>query len=730
MSQPATTLEKRQTFGHDAIASPDYLLRQGVLKLLAIKDSDIRILVLEQCSHAVDKGLHAGGAFSAVIPLVSLYYGGFLVPDAADPTRRGQDLFVLSKGHAVATLASIYAELGFFSREVLKNSRSYRSILNGHPGPVLPGVHLATGPMGQGLSVAEGFAIAGRSSPRFDCYCLCGDGELQEGTIWEAVMYAGQNHLDNLCVMVDRNHGQLDTFERTVFPMPDLEPIFRAFGWNACTVDATAYDGVYAALEDFKLRTRNGRPTAIICCSSKGQGAFSDFMNRHKVVASDRQIQQEHTLQAARREARSKEFAEFWRTLPGNPQAAPIGAALLDLAARMHLDVRSGAQEIGSLPSIVGPVITERVARRDKRILYDEELLPQLDAAKQYSAAEIVIGAMKAFACDARVVSIDSDLASTSGLQAGVGAVDQNRALNVGVAEANMMCIGEAFAALGFNTWVSTFCPFFDWKVLRRIAVGHQERLEAMQSSDGWLSEGHGLDLTFLATAANFETRTNGATHMGNDDVTIFDGIGHLKIIDVSCPRQLLSIMQWIMAGNRGLVYLRVNRAPSGVLYGPDFAFEFGKAYTLRESADDQAVIVSSGRGVYEALDAAQECSRRGLSIGVVDMPSVDEELLLRLYDSGKVLFLAEQNNGFLWQNLLKVLYRKRKAQCATQKIIAINTLTAEGKPEFIHSGTYEELTQAFGLSSSQLAQTVLNRVEALRNSASSPLPESMRDPG
>ncbi len=84
------------------------------MKLLAIKDSDIRILVLEQCRGAVDKGLHAGGAFSAVIPLVSLYYGGFLVPDIADPTRRGQDLFVLSKGHAVATLASIYAEARVF----------------------------------------------------------------------------------------------------------------------------------------------------------------------------------------------------------------------------------------------------------------------------------------------------------------------------------------------------------------------------------------------------------------------------------------------------------------------------------------------------------------------------------------------------------------------------------------------------------------------------------------
>ena len=236
------------------VANHDYFLRQGILKLLAIKDSDIRLLTLEQCRDAVDKSLHAGGAFSATIPLVALYYGGFIDVDVEQPTRRGQDMFVLSKGHAVAALASIYAELGYFDRAVLRNSRSYASILNGHPGPVLPGVHVATGPMGQGLAVAQGFAIAGRTSPRFDAYCLTGDGELQEGPIWEAVMYAGQKHLDNLCVMVDRNNGQLDMANRMVFPMPELEPVFASFDWQVHSVDATQYDGVYAALEAIPLR--------------------------------------------------------------------------------------------------------------------------------------------------------------------------------------------------------------------------------------------------------------------------------------------------------------------------------------------------------------------------------------------------------------------------------------------------------------------------------------------
>ena len=190
MTSPAVTRHARRALRAPG-ATHDHLLREGILKLLAIKDSDIRLLTLEQCRDAVDKSLHAGGAFSATIPLVTLYYGGFIDVDVADPTRPGQDLFVLSKGHAVAALASIYAELGYIDRSVLRNSRSFTSILNGHPGPILPGIQIATGPMGQGLAVAQGFALAGRTSPRFDAYALCGDGEMQEGPIWEAVMFAG-----------------------------------------------------------------------------------------------------------------------------------------------------------------------------------------------------------------------------------------------------------------------------------------------------------------------------------------------------------------------------------------------------------------------------------------------------------------------------------------------------------------------------------------------------------
>src|SRR5260370_10035585 len=320
----------------------DFRRRQALLGLLAIKESDIRLLNLERCCYAVDKGLHAGGAFSAVVPLVSLYYGGFLNLDIADRTRAGQDMFTLSKGHAVATLASIYAELGYIDQATLRNSRSYTSNLNGHPGPILPGIQIATGPMGQGMSVAQGFAIAGRTSPRFDSYCLVGDGELQEGSIWEGVIYAGPKGLDNLCVLVDRNNGQLDISSRMVFPMPHLEAVFESFGWQAYSVYATQYAGVCAALERFKYEPRNGRPTAIVCNCTKGQGAFSDFLNKHKVVMTDAQIGQELALQRQLRRDRVREAGQI---------AAP-GQMHLD---QMHLDQMHFNKD---LTQRMGPVLT------------------------------------------------------------------------------------------------------------------------------------------------------------------------------------------------------------------------------------------------------------------------------------------------------------------------------------------------------------------------------------
>jgi transketolase len=189
--------------------------------------------------------------------------------------------------------------------------------------------------------VAHGFAIIGRRSPTFDCYCLCGDGELQEGPIWEAVMYSGQKHLDNVWVMVDHNQGQLDLANRMVFPMPQLEAVFSSFGWQVESVDATEYDGMYEALERFRCRPRNGKPTAVICHSTKGHGALSEFLNKHKVTVPEALLEQEMALQLLQRGEREQDCSRFHRALDHHPEGRSLQQALLDTARNMHLEERS-----------------------------------------------------------------------------------------------------------------------------------------------------------------------------------------------------------------------------------------------------------------------------------------------------------------------------------------------------------------------------------------------------
>jgi transketolase C-terminal domain/subunit len=235
--------------------------------------------------------------------------------------------------------------------------------------------------------------------------------------------------------------------------------------------------------------------------------------------------------------------------------------------------------------------------------------------------------------------------------------------------------------------------------------VNFQERTEAI-ASQSWLSEGHNLDLTFLATASNFDTRTNGATHMGNDDLLVFAQIAHLKIIDSSCPAQIKGIVKWVMEGNRGLVYLRMMRAPSAVIYGSDFVFEYGRGYVLKQGEHDRAIVVSSGRGVHEAMAASTLLGQQDVGVTVVDMPSIDTELFLSLYDSGKPLLVAEQNNGYIWSELRRLLGRERST-IDMSRLIGVNTLDENGLPQFIHSATYAQLLERFGLSPQQLARKV-----------------------
>ena len=663
--------------------------------LLSIKECDLRADTLIQCRESIDKGIHIGGAFSALTPLTALYYGGFMNYDAKNPTSLEQDIFILSKGHAIAALASVYADVGYFDRVHLKNSRAYGSLIKGHPGPNIPGVPVATGPLGHGISIACGYAVRYKEENAYNVFTLVGDGELQEGSCWEGIMFAANRRLNNLCILVDKNDGQSDNTQKLFIDMSNITKCFDAFGFNVIEADCSEMSTLLSALEQFCSYPRSSKPTAIICQSVKGFGGYAATTQKHKASFLDEEIERELMMLKHTREQRVRILNNF--------DAAVVDSLAAKIGYECVRDTNGYMSELIRRPPEVN---VKRAQVRDKSVHYDASRLPVLDKSKKYSPAEIVISFMKVFAEDDRIYSIDADLSNASGLYDGVRMTRYNHALNVGIAECNMMCIAEGLAACGCNVWVSTFGPFFNWQALRRIAVSYQERMESIEKEDGWLAPGHNLDITFLSTNSNLDAAVNGATHMSNDDICVFKQVAHLKVIDICCPQQLLSVAKWIAEGNRGLVYLRVMRNPSKVLYDSDFKFEYGKGYYLKQGSPKSPVIVSSGCGVIEALAAAELLEKDGVLVSVLDMPSCDYNQFRVLAESGRIVLFAEQNNGVLF-NQFSQFVAQNQISCNFANIHQLCTLTKEHMEQFIHSGTYPQLIQALGLTPEDIAKKI-----------------------
>ncbi len=229
----------------------------------------LRLDIIEML-HKAGSG-HPGGSLS-VIDMVTCLYFSRMRHDPRRPDWADRDRFVLSKGHAVPALYAVMAEAGYFKREELSTLRRMGARLQGHPvNSELPGIEACTGSLGQGLSVAQGMALAARlDGSKFRVYCIIGDGEMQEGQVWEAAMSAPKYKLDGLTVLLDYNHGQIDG---TVHEVMEIEPIdakWKAFGWHVIKIDGHDHAQILAALDEAKATT--GKPTFIIANTVKGKG--------------------------------------------------------------------------------------------------------------------------------------------------------------------------------------------------------------------------------------------------------------------------------------------------------------------------------------------------------------------------------------------------------------------------------------------------------------------------
>lgn len=214
---------------------------------------------------------HIGGSLGAADIVTVLYYH-IMNHRSADPVWAGRDRFILSKGHCTPVLYAALADCGYFPKEDLCTFRKIGSHLQGHPyQPKTPGVEVSTGTLGLGISTAVGMALGAkvRNESHF-YYVLCGDGEIQEGQVWEAAMFANKYKLDNLIVIVDRNYLQTDGYSEDIMPLDPLLPKWASFGWSAKEVDGHDIQALIDIIS--QMKQEKGRPHVIIANTVKGKG--------------------------------------------------------------------------------------------------------------------------------------------------------------------------------------------------------------------------------------------------------------------------------------------------------------------------------------------------------------------------------------------------------------------------------------------------------------------------
>lgn len=251
------------------------------IRELEEKAREIRVLIVQMLGRAGSG--HPGGSLSSADILTCLYYS-VMRHDSKDPSWPDRDRFHLSKGHCCPALYAVLAEIGYFPKEELQNLRKFGGMLQGHPDTHTPGIEVCSGSLGQGLSVALGMSLAARLDGKdYRTYCLLGDGEIQEGNVWEAAMAAAHYRSDNLCAILDYNGFQIDGRVSEVMNVEPLAEKWRGFGWHTIEIDGHNMAALYKAFDTAKKIKE--KPTIIIAKTIKGKGVsfmenVADFHGR------------------------------------------------------------------------------------------------------------------------------------------------------------------------------------------------------------------------------------------------------------------------------------------------------------------------------------------------------------------------------------------------------------------------------------------------------------------
>jgi transketolase len=503
---------------------------------------------------------HPSSCLSAADLVAALFFH-VLRYDPHDPGNRDCDQFILSKGHAAPLLYAAWAEAGAFPVERLLTLRRFESELEGHPTPRFPGTVAATGSLGQGLSIGVGMAWNARHLEGSDqrIYVLLGDGEMAEGSVWEAVALAAHNRLENLVAIVDVN--ALGQSQRTMYGFDTDSYVRRlqSFGWQAVAIDGHDMGAILAAFEGASL-TRE-RPFAIVARTKKGQGVsfLADHDNWHGKPLKPDQL-----------ESALSELAE-----------GRIAIDLPAVVARARRRAERKPATIGSTPP-PGYAKGDLVATREA-----------------YGAALARVGT-----ADSRVVAIDADTKNSTYAEVFQRAHPE-RYLEGFIAEQNMIGAGVGLSASGKVPFVSSFACFLTrgFDHIRMAAISR-------------------ANLKIAGSHCGVSIGEDGPSQMGLEDLAMMRAVPDAVVLypaDAVSTERLVEAM----APEPGIHYLRLTRPKVPVLYDANESFPIGGAKVLRSGADDRVTVVAAGITVFEALAAHERLAADGVHIRVLDAYSI-----------------------------------------------------------------------------------------------------------
>lgn len=583
---------------------------------------------------------HPGGSLSAADIVTALYFH-FLRIDPLNPAKPDRDRFILSKGHTCPVWYACLAERGFFPVEELLSLRAINSRLQGHPDMrKTPGVDYTTGSLGQGLSLGVGMALSLRDQyPDSKVYVLLGDGELDEGQIWEAAMASAKFGLDNLIAVVDYNNLQLDGFCNEIMPLEPLKDKWLSFGWDVLEIDGHDFNQIINSINQAGKSTN--KPTVIIAHTIKGKGVsfMENECNWHGV--------------APNRDQYIKAISE----ISGPKGLDRLQDKFKDLPVMLESRKETNKKSVSST----------RIDEKPTRDAYGEELAKLGEEKKE-------------------IVVLEADISKSTRTRNFADKFPE-RFFQFGVAEANMMAAAAGFASSGKIPFVSTYSVFSSMRACEQVRtfIAYPKMNVKIAVSHGGITPGN-----------------DGVTHQATEDMGIMRTIPNMTVImpaDYYATRKLVRAA----ADHMGPVYLRFTRDAVPFIYTPDEEFEIGKGKVLEEGKHltllangDMVHIALQANAVLKKQGFDSDV------VDIHTIKPLDTQLILKsAAKTGKVITVEDhQINGALGSAVAELL--SENLPCRLVRIGLRDTFAESGPYELLlekfHMGVNAIVRQAIDL--------------------------------